>query len=299
MDGVRLENSFSSLRQWQKERRAKKKDLSYQVPQAVPDLDYLRSNREQVSITWIGHATFLIQIGGLNIVTDPVWANRMGFAKRLAPPGLDISRLPDMDVVLISHGHYDHLDFPSLRKLPGQPVVYAPVGLRDKLRRKGFKTAEEFSWWDKVSKDGVTFTFVPAQHWTRRTLTDTNTSHWGGWVICGRKPEPVIYFAGDSGYFRGFREIGKRFDIDYALMPIGAYEPEWFMAMQHVTPEEAVQALEDCRGKVMVPMHYGAFRLADDTPKEALDRLYAEWQRRGLPADRLRCLRHGETLRDE
>ncbi|MFD0868269.1 MBL fold metallo-hydrolase [Paenibacillus residui] len=351
MDGVKLNNSFSQLRKWQKERRAKRKDLSYQIPQASPDLDYLHRNRKEMSITWIGHATFLIQMGGLNIITDPVWANRMGFAKRLAPPGLDISQLPDIDVVLISHGHYDHLDFPSLRRLPGAPAIYVPAGLRNKLRRKGYREVEELSWWQDISRDGVTFTFVPAQHWTRRTLMDTNTSHWGGWVISargtdrgktasvGREASPVVgeacaqgresslgveeacaksreespvagkaatlgrtspqvvYFAGDSGYFRGFREIGRRFNIDYALLPIGAYEPEWFMSTQHVTPEEAVQALEDCGGQVMVPMHYGAFRLADDTPKEALDRLHAEWQRRALPPERLRCLRHGETLR--
>lgn len=381
MDGVKLNNSFSQLRKWQKERRAKRKDLSYQIPQASHDLDYLHRNRKEMSITWIGHATFLIQMGGLNIITDPVWANRMGFAKRLAPPGLDISQLPDIDVVLISHGHYDHLDFPSLRRLPGAPAIYVPAGLRNKLRRKGYREVEELSWWQDISRDGVTFTFVPAQHWTRRTLMDTNTSHWGGWVISawgtdragekttsvGREASPavgdacaqgqeasrevgeacaqdresslgveeacvqgresslgveeacaksreespvagkaatlgrtspqVVYFAGDSGYFRGFREIGRRFNIDYALLPIGAYEPEWFMSTQHVTPEEAVQALEDCGGQVMVPMHYGAFRLADDTPKEALDRLHAEWQRRALPPERLRCLRHGETLR--
>ncbi|MGN7385160.1 MBL fold metallo-hydrolase [Paenibacillus sp. SAFN-117] len=407
MDGVKLNNSFSQLRKWQKERRAKRKDLSYQIPQASPDLDYLHRNRKEMSITWIGHATFLIQMGGLNIITDPVWANRMGFAKRLAPPGLDISQLPDIDVVLISHGHYDHLDFPTLRRLPGAPAIYVPAGLRNKLRRKGYREVEELSWWQDISRDGVTFTFVPAQHWTRRTLMDTNTSHWGGWVISargtdrgktasvGREASPVVgeacaqgresslgveeacaksreespvvggacaqgrksslgvekafaqgresslgveeacvqgresslgveeacaksreespvagkaatlgrtspqvvYFAGDSGYFRGFREIGRRFNIDYALLPIGAYEPEWFMSTQHVTPEEAVQALEDCGGQVMVPMHYGAFRLADDTPKEALDRLHAEWQRRALPPERLRCLRHGETLR--
>ncbi|TBL71255.1 hypothetical protein EYB31_31035 [Paenibacillus thalictri] len=223
---------------------------------------------------------------------------------------------------------------------------------------------------------------MPAQHWTRRTLWDTNNSHWGGWVLeksgddgasgvgaesgnnlkeaelrsgsslsvegtgrvddggwksaepdyakrngqtaeeageaggrsQGAKPagltqagesrkgedsagKQTIYFAGDSGYFRGFGLIGERFKPDYTLMPIGAYEPEWFMALQHVTPEEAVQAFLDANGEVMIPMHYGAFRLADDTPKEALDRLYAEWQRRGLPAERLLVPALGETLR--
>lgn len=294
---------WREVRRWQRERKGKVKDLTYQVPAVDhPDLEFLQSNRSVTSITWIGHSTFLVQSGGLNILTDPVWAKRMGIAKRLTPPGIPLSSLPNIDVVLISHSHYDHLHYSSLRQLPGDPLYLVPAGLARSFRWKGLSRVQQLNWWESCSRNDVSFTFVPAQHWTRRTLWDTNRSHWGGWVVSSRSDEgraelPVIYFAGDSGYFSGFREIGHRFRIDYALMPIGAYEPEWFMKAHHTTPEEAIQAYEDVGATWFVPMHYGAFRLADDTPREALDRLTAEWEQRGHESDRLRILKHGETIR--
>jgi L-ascorbate metabolism protein UlaG (beta-lactamase superfamily) len=296
LDGVSMKKSFADFRRWQKERKSKKKDLSYQVPRvAVPQYEQLHTNRSRTLLSWVGHSTFVIQMNGITIVTDPVWAKRMGTAKRLSEPGIPLSEMPPVDVVLISHGHYDHLHFPSIRKLKGNAHLFVPVGLGRLFRRRGYKQVTELAWWETQQLHGVTFTFVPAQHWTRRTLWDMNTSHWGGWVI-EANGKPTIYFAGDSGYFRGFREIGERFSIDYALLPIGAYEPEWFMGPQHVTPEEAVQAFLDCQAGFFIPMHYGAFRLADDTPKEALDRLFAEWKRRGLNDRRLKFLKLGEVL---
>jgi L-ascorbate metabolism protein UlaG (beta-lactamase superfamily) len=298
LDDVTTNKTFKELAQWQKERRSKKKDLTYQVPhENKVDRQLLHFNREKTSLTWSGHATFLIQHHGQNIITDPVWARRMGFSKRLSEPGLALEELPPIDIVLISHGHYDHLDIPSLRQLPGKPILAVPAGLGQKLNRKFPDRVIEAQWWDALPFGDLETVFVPAQHWTRRTLWDTNSSHWGGWVIRkkGDEAEKAIYFAGDSGYFRGFTEIGQRFSIGYTLMPIGAYEPEWFMGNQHVTPEEAIQSFLDCGGETFVPMHYGAFRLADDTPREALDRLEAEWQRRGLPENRLWIGRLGET----
>jgi L-ascorbate metabolism protein UlaG (beta-lactamase superfamily) len=171
--------------------------------------------------------------------------------------------------------------------------------------RKGFERTYELGWWEDLQLGGVKITFVPTQHWTRRTPWDTNTSHWGGFVLelfgeteeLRQQKHPVVYFAGDSGYFKGFTEIGQRFEIDIALLPIGAYEPEWFMTSQHTTPEEALQAFEDVSAKLMVPMHYGTFRLADDTAREALDRLEADRIRRGIAEEKIRVLQHGETLR--
>jgi L-ascorbate metabolism protein UlaG (beta-lactamase superfamily) len=296
LDNVSMKKTFADFRRWQKERKNKKKDLSYQVPHAdTQEYKQLHTNRSRTLLAWVGHSTFVIQLNGITIVTDPVWATRMGTAKRLTAPGIAIDDMPNVDVVLISHGHYDHLHFPSIRKLKGNPHFFVPVGLGHLFSRKGYKNVTECSWWEEKQYNGVTFTFVPAQHWTRRTLFDMNTSHWGGWVIQADN-KPTFYFAGDSGYFRGFRDIGERFSVDYALLPIGAYEPEWFMGPQHVTPEEAVQAFLDCQAKTFIPMHYGAFRLADDTPKEALDRLLAEWKRRHLKAERLKCLKLGELL---
>ncbi|PDO11639.1 MAG: MBL fold metallo-hydrolase [Candidatus Reconcilbacillus cellulovorans] len=298
MSDVRMEKTLGDFVRWQRERLSKRKDLSFAVPRAESvDTNYLRANRSEPAIVWIGHSSFLIQLGGLHVVTDPVWANRMGFGRRLAPPGLLPSDLPAVDVALISHSHYDHLHIRSLRQLPGDPEILVPEGLGAYLSRKGFRRVRELGWWQSVRIGSVEFAFVPAQHWTRRTLWDMNKSHWGGWVMTpvGRNAGmPTVYFAGDSGYFPGFRQIGEKFSIDCALMPIGAYEPEWFMGPQHVTPEEAVQAFLDVGARWFVPMHYGAFRLADDTPKEALDRLHAAWKARGLEADRLRVLKLGE-----
>lgn len=336
-DQVEQHNSYKQLKRWRKERirKLKLKDYSYKVPNVEPDLPFLKHNREIPAITWIGHSTFFIQIGGLNVITDPVWAGQMAFQKRLAPPGIPIEEMPPIDIVLISHSHYDHLNIASLKRLKGEKLLLVPAGLSTKLRLKGFSQVKELNWWESVREKGVSFTFVPSQHWTRRNPWDTNSSHWGGWVIeqadkqaeaisvsrkeaaassdksgeyafdrvndASARPlvsaSPTVYFAGDSGYFGGFKEIGSRFDIDVALMPIGAYEPEWFMGPQHVTPEEALQAFEDVGARWFVPMHYGAFKLADDTPLEALERLEAERVRRRLSGDRVIVLPHGETWR--
>lgn len=298
LGGVPTTKSFADLRKWYAERRQKKKDWSYTLPCEHIQPSLLHTNTGQTLLTWIGHATFIIQINGLTIVTDPVWAKRLGTIRRLTEPALSIDDLPPVDVILISHSHYDHLHFASIKKLKGNPLILVPSGLRSSFLKRGFEHVVECNWWDTVVERDVSFTFVPAQHWSKRTLFDTNTSHWGGWVI-EAKDKPTFYFAGDSGYFHGFRDIGERFHIDYALLPIGAYEPEWFMGPQHVTPEEAVQAFVDCRAKTFIPMHYGTFPLADDTPKEALDRLYAEWIRRNFPNKQLRVLKLGEIVHCE
>ncbi|MBS4198299.1 MBL fold metallo-hydrolase [Bacillus sp. FJAT-49732] len=295
LDNVSTAKTFKDLRNWRKERKSKKKDLSFQVPSVNPEVRFLQLNKSGATITWIGHSTFLIQLNGKNILTDPVWAKQLGMDKRLSPPGLDINDLPPIDFVLISHSHYDHLHYSSIKKLKGNPTYLVPIGLGKWFMKKGFQNVTEFSWWDGKNIGNLHFTFTPAQHWTKRTLTDTNRSHWGGWVIsCANH---CIYFAGDSGYFKGFLEVGKRYSIDFCLMPIGAYEPEWFMSSQHVNPEEAVKAFLDTGANFMIPMHYGAYRLADDTPKEALDRMYSEWDKRELDKDRLKVIKIGETIK--
>ncbi|WP_425414665.1 MBL fold metallo-hydrolase [Paenibacillus harenae] len=328
---------MKQFNRWRQERirKLKMKDYSFTVPSVQPDLEYLTDNRKCPSLTWIGHSTFLIQLGGMNIITDPVWSSQMAFQRRLTLPGIPIDEVPAVDVVLISHSHYDHLSIQSLRRLVGPRQLLVPAGLRSKLRKKGFLRVKELHWWESVSIGGLTFTFVPSQHSTRRNPWDTNSSHWGGWVIeqkasrsrrtvsregdrlvtppSGEETDfpatgdnapypavsekPTIYFAGDSGYFQGFKEIGCRFAIDVALLPIGAYEPEWFMGPQHTTPEQALQAFEDIGAKWFVPMHYGTFKLADDTPREALDRLEADRIRRCLAAERIVIPPLGHTWR--
>jgi L-ascorbate metabolism protein UlaG (beta-lactamase superfamily) len=298
LDKVKSYNNLKDIVRWRRERRKKKKIGTFTVPQAEhKELSFLKSNRTHTTITWIGHSTFLIQTGGLNILTDPVWANRMGLDTRLTDPGLRIADLPRIDAVVISHGHYDHLHFPTLRRLGTGIPYFVPEGLGRLFHKKSFSKVKELSWWDKLTMGGVDFHFVPAQHWTRRTLTDINTSHWGGWVMAANKK--TIYFAGDTGYFRGFKDIGNKFSIDYALMPIGAYEPEWIMSTAHTNPEDAVRGYTELGAKHFIPMHYGTFRLADDTPREALDRLQREWKRLKLSSRHLKILKLGETLTEK
>lgn len=313
MDNVSTDHTLKQFKQWRQERKQKKKDYSFQVPNVPPELDYLHANRLDTSITWIGHSTFFIQYEGLNMLTDPVWAKRMGFERRLGEPGIEIAEVPPVDVILISHSHYDHMHMASIRRLYGAgTTLIVPVGLRKKMIRKGFHNCLELKWWEHTVIRNVKISFVPTQHWTRRTPFDTNTSHWGGYILepaNTAKPAggegtdeaqllpPNLYFAGDSGYFPGFKDIGKRYRIHVAMMPIGAYEPEWFMTSQHVNPEEALQAFLDVKADTMIPMHYGTFRLADDTAQEALDRMEAERIRLGIEEERMKVLRYGETLR--
>ncbi|WP_139488528.1 MBL fold metallo-hydrolase [Brevibacillus dissolubilis] len=295
LDGIENKKTFQDMYKWRQERKTKVKDLTVHIPHETNrQIERIRQNRQTTSYTWVGHSTFLIQMNGLNILTDPVWANRMGFQKRLTAPGLTFDELPEIDIVVISHGHYDHLDFGSIKRLRGNPTYYVPVGLKSLFQRKGYQQVIEASWWDSIDHGELTLHFVPAQHWTRRTLTDMNTSHWGGWVFQSR--EETHYFVGDTGYFRGFQEIGARFGLDTVFMPIGAYEPEWFMKVSHINPEDAVKAFLELKAKTFVPMHYGAYRLADDTGPEALERLYAEWNRLQLPKEQLAVMKIGESI---
>lgn len=296
LDNVVSYKSFKDMRKWQIERRSKVKDLSVNIEQCTEKrLEEIKANRIRTSYTWIGHSTFLIQMNGLNIITDPVYAKRMGLEKRLTEPGITICDLPEIDMVLISHGHYDHLDFPTLKKLKGDPHYFVPEGLRSLFATKGYQKVTELDWWQRAEFGGVTLHFVPAQHWTRRTLADINTSHWGGWIL--QTEQETFYFVGDSGYFRGFRMIAERFpSIDTVFMPIGAYEPEWFMEPAHITPEDSIKAFIELGAKCFVPMHYGTYRLADDTGPEALERLRQEWDKQGLPFEQLTVLLLGETV---
>lgn len=297
LDNVSNKKTFKELMRWMKERRAKTKDLVTQIPHiGEKEVDKLQSNRYLNSITWIGHSTFFVQLNGLNILTDPVWASRMGAGKRLTSPGIDLKEMPDIDIVLISHGHYDHLDFATIKKLKGDPIFYVPHGLRSAFLRRGYKNVIEANWWDFFDEQGVTMHFVPAQHWTKRTITDTNTSHWGGWVLNPGTSGKSIYFVGDTGYFRGFKEIADKLSPQIILMPIGAYEPEWFMRDSHINPEDAVKAFAEMNGELFIPMHYGAYRLADDTGPEARERLLAEWERKNMEERKLKMLDIGETL---
>jgi L-ascorbate metabolism protein UlaG (beta-lactamase superfamily) len=252
-----------------------------------------------IAATWIGHSSVVLQQDGANFLFDPVWSHRLagGFVvPRKTPPGRSWSALPRIDALVVSHNHYDHLDAPTIQRLPRETPVFCPAKVGPWFRSRGFRDITELSWWERATMGGHRLTFVPAQHFSGRTLFDRDATLWGGWVIEGAEGS-VSYFAGDSGAFEGFREIGDAFPrIDLCMMPIGAYEPRWFMHMVHVDPPEAGQAFLDTRARVMLPIHWGTFALADE-PVDAPPRILAQWwEKEGLDPARLKVPKLGETV---
>uniref|UniRef100_A0AAU3GR63 MBL fold metallo-hydrolase n=1 Tax=Streptomyces sp. NBC_01401 TaxID=2903854 RepID=A0AAU3GR63_9ACTN len=237
---------------------------------------------DTVAVTWAGHASWIISIGGLTVLTDPVWSRRiLGTPARITPVGVPWEALPPVDAVLISHNHYDHLDAPTLRRLPRNTPFLVPAGLGRWFRRRRFTHVTELDWWESVELGGVRFDFVPSHHWSKRTLLDTCRSLWGGWVL-GDAQGRRLYFAGDTGYGHWFGEIGRRYPgLDLAMLPIGAYEPRWWLSDVHTDPEEAVQAYEDLGARAMAPMHWATFLLSAEPVLEPLTRLRTAWQRAG------------------
>ncbi len=222
--------------------------------------------RRQVAITWIGHASFLIQFTDLNVLVDPNFANWLFLIKRLKRSGLRLRDLPPIDLVLLTHAHFDHFHKPTLRRLPATKIGVMPWGVGDLARKLGFARIVELDWWESFAQGDWKVTFTPSAHWGARTLHDQHRGY-GGFVLehQGRK----IYHCGDSAYFDGFAEIGKRLAPEIALLPIGAYHPETFRKV-HMGPDEAVRAFQDLRAKVFVPMHYGTFKLSFEPLEEPL-----------------------------
>ncbi|MFQ6147540.1 MBL fold metallo-hydrolase [Streptomyces seoulensis] len=247
-----------------------------------------RVDARTVAVTWAGHASWVVRIGGLTVLTDPVWSRRIiGTPARVTPVGVPWSALPPIDAVVISHNHYDHLDAPTLRRLPRDTPVFVPAGLGRWFRRRRFTRVTELDWWEAAELAGVRVDFVPAHHWSKRTLTDTCRSLWGGWVLTAPDGQRV-YFAGDTGYGHWFSRIGDRYpDIDLALLPIGAYDPRWWLSDVHCDPEEAVQAARDLGARRMAPMHWGTFVLSAEPVLEPLTRVRVAWEKAGLPREDL------------
>ncbi|MFF9472503.1 MBL fold metallo-hydrolase [Streptomyces roseolus] len=241
-----------------------------------------------VAVTWAGHASWVVRIGGLTVLTDPVWSRRiLGTPARLTPVGVRWEDLPPVDAVVISHNHFDHLDAPTLRRLPRATPVLVPAGLGRWFVRRGFTRVTELDWWEAAELGGVRFDFVPAHHWSKRTLLDTCRSLWGGWVLTDAAGHRV-HFAGDTGYGHWFAEIGRRHPgIDLALLPIGAYAPRWWLRDVHTDPEEAVRALHDLGARRMAPMHWATFVLSAEPVLEPLTRVRAAWAQAGLAAEDL------------
>lgn len=259
----------------------------YAFPVERPDIDWLKQNRSEATATWIGHATVLLQVGGLNILTDPMFSERASplswiGPKRKTPPAMRIEELPRIDAVIVSHNHYDHLDLPTLRALDkqagGPPLFLMPLGVGDWLKRQGIANVQQLDWWQSHPVGSSHLHFVPVQHWSARGLFDRFETLWGGWVIESQadgKPFKA-FFTGDTGYSKDFIDIHRRFgDFDFAMIPVGAYEPRWFMKPQHVNPEEAVQIHRDLRARRSLGIHWGAFELTDEALDEPLSALQA------------------------
>ncbi|GAA0314013.1 MBL fold metallo-hydrolase [Streptomyces polychromogenes] len=261
----------------------------------IPDLPYRPAPLPPVApgetcVTWAGHASWVVRTGGLTVLTDPVWSRRiLGTPPRMTPPGVRWEELPPVDAVVISHNHFDHLDAPTLKRLPGDTALFVPAGLARWCRRRGFRRVTELDWWESAELGGVRFDFVPAHHWSRRSLLDTCRTLWGGWVLTDRAGGGnTVYFAGDTGYGHWFREIGHRHPgIGLALLPVGAYAPRWWLRDVHTDPEEAVRACLDLGARRMAPMHWGAFVLSAEPVMEPLHRVRAAWARAGLPREDL------------
>lgn len=245
-----------------------------------------RVGRGELRVTWVNHATVLVQMDGLNLLTDPIWSDRcspVGFAgpKRVRPPGIRFEDLPKIDAVLVSHNHYDHLDLPTLKRLAEkhQPRIFAGLGNKLLLDREQIGGAVDLDWWNEVPlSDEVKLTAVPAQHFSGRGPFDRDATLWMGFVVSG--PAGHVYFAGDTGFGPHFAQIADRFGpMRLALLPIGAYRPRWFMSPVHISPDEALKAHEILRAATSVGIHFGTFPLADDgehEPVRELEKLLAQ-----------------------
>ena len=249
---------------------------------------------EGVAATWVGQSTFLLRSASATVLTDPVFSERAGPAswlgpRRVAPPGVDLALVPRVDLVLLSHDHYDHCDIPTLRKLAlrDNPLVVAPLGHRSLLESAGLGRIVELDWWeDHVCGPGLEATLVPARHWSRRRPFGANRRLWGGFML--RVGGRLVYFVGDSGYQEGlFHAIARRCGApDLALIPIGAYEPRWFMESAHMNPAEAVRVHLETGARRSVAMHWGTFQLTDEGREEPVRALGEACQQAGLgPGD--------------
>lgn len=262
-----------------------------------------RAAASQLSVTWVGHSSLLVQLGGLNILTDPMWSERaspVAFAgpRRWVPPGIRFEDLPPIDVVVQSHNHYDHLDDATVRRLArAHPAAtwILPLGLAAFARQRGARDVTELDWWQEHTVSPLRIAATPALHFSARSFGDRGETLWCGFAL--RAGERSVYFAGDTGYHPDFGKIGERYGpFDLALLPIGAYEPRWFMRYLHMNPEEAVAAFRALQARVMVPIHWGTFKLTDEAMDEPPIRARHAWGAAGMPRSGYRQLAHGETL---
>ena len=282
-NGKEIDKSIKDLIRWQ--RNQKKPVLSFIDLSDEWKISDLNKNHT----IWIGHSTFIIKVNNLTILTDPVFSDRASpfrrfGPKRLIPPSISLEELPKIDVVTISHNHYDHLDIRSLKKLSKinpDLIFLIPKGDLDIFKKRRITNVKEFVWWEDIIIDEFTFTFTPVQHWSARGLFDRNESLWGGWFIKGK--EFSIYHAGDTGYSKDFVKTKEKLGSPkYAFIPIGAYDPEWFMSESHVNPEDAIRIMNDLDAEFSFGMHWGTFTLTAEDTAEPPERLNKELEKNNI-----------------
>lgn len=291
--------------QWREGLPKKPKD-GYQFPLLRPDIALLNANRSDMTLTWIGHATLLLQMNGVNILTDPHFSERaspVDFAgpKRVVAVPLTIDELPSIDIIVISHNHYDHLDAASVIQLnqraKGKTVFLVPLGIKAWFNARKVKNVVEMDWWQARDMLGLNIAFTPMQHWSKRTLTDTNQALWGGWLFTSDNYK--FLFLADTGYSKDFQDIYARYGaVDLAAIPIGHYEPRWFMKIQHVNPEESVRIMQDLRARQAVGVHWGTFDdLTDESLYDPPKGLATALDAANVPSEKFWVMQHGETRR--
>ena len=278
-NGKPIEKSFQDLLKWATDDIETKIDY-IEISNDWESLDFEEDDNYGV---WVGHSTFLIKKNGITILTDPVFSDRASpfkniGPKRLIPPAIPLKKLPEIDFITISHNHYDHLDIRSLKdlySLNSNTIFLVPAGDKKLLERQKIENVYEYEWWEGYLSDELKITFTPVQHWSKRGLFDRNKSLWGGWFF--EFNDFSIFHAGDTGYSEDFKSTRMKLGSPkYAFIPIGAYDPEWFMAESHVNPEDAVQIMLDLGAENSFGMHWGTFKLTDEDTLEPRERLDAE-----------------------
>lgn len=288
-----LPDVFKWMRDRKRGKWIEKKDLQA-GPRPLPRYD------GGVRITFINHSTFLIQVDGVNIITDPVWSERVSpfsFAgpKRMRPPGILFHDLPKIDLVLLSHNHYDHLDIATIKRIHDKynPQYIVPLGVAAYLKKHKIESIKELDWWQTTAfGTGFTIEAVPAQHFSGRGTFDRDGTLWCGYAIHGAHGN--VYFAGDTGYNSStFKEIGARTKPTLAIIPIGAFKPEWFMSPIHCSPAEAVEIFKDLGSPQSIASHFGTFPLADDGYDDPIEQLGDALKRKNVPEEKFLVLTEG------
>lgn len=305
-------HGFLDFLKWTLLERRRRPDGGKPEPRTFQRVDpafvFPRAEPGAFTITWVGHSSFLVQIGGLNLLLDPMWSDRASplrflGPRRRVPPAVEFDELPPVDAVVLSHDHYDHLDAWTVKRLIRRyPAIVwlAPLGVGAFLRSRGARAVTESDWWDESSVGALRLTCVPAQHFSGRRLDNRNDTLWCGWAI--RSEHHSVFFAGDTALHPEFSRIAARSGpFDVAILPIGAYEPRWFMGPVHMNPEDCMVAVGQLREHrndrrlVLVGGHWGTFKLTDEPIDEPPERMRTCWRAAGFPEDDLWVISHGET----